>query len=167
MQWVPVVLGLSPLGFLPREQRDTKGQEGRRVEPWVEYGSLWEKFGAREQPGRKQQGRWTPSTLSPACDSARTAVASADPRGCACSLLQGPVMERAPWPLSGPCTAQRAEKAGRSHLRPPLFCFHSPGAADFKGSGKPCLNWVSEVQVLPAAEHPKGNAALCWCPGNL
>ncbi|KAM5291450.1 LOW QUALITY PROTEIN: hyaluronan and proteoglycan link protein 3 [Glossophaga mutica] len=59
MHWVPVVSGLSRLRFLPWEQRDPKALEWWRVEPWVEDGSLWEEFGAREVfPYRPRQGRY-------------------------------------------------------------------------------------------------------------
>lgn len=98
---MPVVSGLSPQRFLPWGQRDPKGQEPPTVEPWVEDGSLWEEFGASEQPGRKQQGRWTPSALLSAGDPAWTAVVGAHPWECACSLLQGLVMEKHPGPSPG------------------------------------------------------------------
>lgn len=56
------------------------GQGGRRVEPWVEDGSLREEFGARERPGRKQ---WAlDPALSPACDPVWTVVTSAKPPLC-------------------------------------------------------------------------------------
>lgn len=48
--------------------------------------------------------------------------------------------------------------------------FHFPGTAVFKGSNKPCPSGGTEVKFLSgsrAGGDLDGDAALCWCLGDV
>lgn len=155
-----------PVGFRPHFPGVSAGRAELRSPGWEAGRSGGREFGAGERPGRKQQGPGAHPALSPACDPVWTAVASADPRECPCSLPQGEVMERRPppRPLSRALPDPRAGEAGRNHPQLPLS-----RAAGPKGICKPCLNpraTKSEASRRRDAGDPQGNAAPCWCPGH-